>query len=852
MTNFFFLINMAIVLCILVVLVVRNLLQRDRSSIHNRFAALCVIIILTCLIFAFLLLHPPAAQYRLLAESIFAFFCWGTALMYLSFLVDLTAVRRSRYFPLSIFALIPVSLLSVCVPRPAGLVLVVLVGVGVVVFFSMRFLVFWLHTATDDRAKRDGEWMLIVFIFFTFGTAVAFFHSASGFFWVLAFWLVIIHFAVNHLGIFRNLTNTENKLILDNVFDIVIILDARGAIVRMNRRGYHITNFGSVPLIGNGIETLVIHPELGKETRKQWLTDHAWLDTGGQNRRSPSIDAALATRDGEEIPVDLRVVRLVDLSREVTGYIVSATDLRITRQLIKEISDREFAARDLALSESKFSRMFVFNPTGILILDMDTLRITDVNPAMEDILETEGEKLIGHAIQDTSLDFSAMSVESFSEQIRQEGSIPEFSAQISFDNNRIKRCRLSAVAFEVNNARRIILSAADVSTEEEMREALMRRQKVETVGILAGGIAHDFNNILAVILGHIGLAKMRITDTQARDPVERAERACLRAREITGQLLAFSRGGSPVMAVHDARELITEFSMLGVEGTSVSCLYTFDPELVPLYVDRIQTGQVIVNLVKNATQAMENNGFIDISCTTRDYRSRSSRARPLGLDSKPVKRGVYVEIKIHDRGSGISEAVKSKIFDPFFSTKQTGSGLGLSIVYSVVQNHGGTLEVESDAGQGTTFTLLLPGSESCPVPSAREKKDAPDGVYRVLVMDDDEQVITTAASLLTSFGYTVEVASSGEEALEKYGAAQHAGTPYQAVILDLVVPGGMSGRECAAAILTIDPGAVLIVSSGYSDDPVLAHWREYGFRGMLKKPYTVDEMRRALLNVLVN
>ncbi len=852
MTNFFFLINICIVLCILSVLLVQNLIQRDRSSIHNRFAALCFLVILTSLLFAYILFYPPVSANRIIIESIFASVCWGTALMYLSFLVDLTAVRRSRFFPLSILALIPLSLLSVYVPRPAGLAVLATIGVGLVVFFSMRFLVFWLHAATDDRAKRDGEWMLIVFIFFSFGTVVAFFHTSSGFFWVLAFWLIIIHLAVNHLGIFRNLTNTENKLILDNVFDIVIILDARGIIVRMNRRGYHITNFGSTTLIGNGIETLVIHPELDSQTRKEWLTNHAWLDTGGQNRRSPSIDATLATRSGEEIPVDLRVVCLVDLSQEVTGYIVSATDLRITQQLIKEISDREFAARDLALSESKFSRMFVFNPTGILILDMDTLKITDVNPAMEDILEAEGEKLVGTSIRETSLDFSAMSDETFAEQIKQEGSIPEFSAQICFENNRVKRCRISAVAFEVNNACRIILSASDVSTEEEMREALMRRQKVETVGILAGGIAHDFNNILAVILGHIGLAKMRITDKQVRDPIERAERACLRAREITGQLLAFSRGGSPVMTVNDTRELVTEFSMLGVEGSSVSCLYTFDSELVPLYVDRIQTGQVIVNLVKNAAQAMENNGFIDITCTTRDYRSRSSRARPAGLDSNPVKRGIYVEIKIHDRGCGIPEAVRNKIFDPFFSTKQTGSGLGLSIVYSVVQNHGGALDVESETGRGTTFTLLLPASESCPLPSAQEKKDSPDSVYHLLVMDDDEQVITTASSLLSSFGYKVDVASSGEEALEKYGLAQQSGNSYHAVILDLVVPGGMSGRECAAAILTIDPEAVLVVSSGYSDDPVLARWREYGFRGMLKKPYTVDEMRRVLLNVLVN
>ena len=202
---------------------------------------------------------------------------------------------------------------------------------------------------------------------------------------------------------------------------------------------------------------------------------------------------------------------------------------------------------------------------------MDTLRITDVNPVMENILEMETSMLEGRTLGDTGLDFADMSREDFSERIRQEGSVSVFSAQITFENQRVKKCRLSAVAFDLNDSRRIMLSASDITAEEEMREALMRRQKVETVGILAGGIAHDFNNILAVILGHIGLAKMRITDKQARDPVERAEQACLRAREITGQLLAFSRGGAPVLGIHDTCELVTEF-LLAVDGTRSVCI----------------------------------------------------------------------------------------------------------------------------------------------------------------------------------------------------------------------------------------------------------------------------------------
>jgi|BioPla2DNA2_1021312.scaffolds.fasta_scaffold06668_4 PAS domain S-box-containing protein len=849
MTSLFFLISISLVIFILLVLVLLNLLHRDRSSVQARFAALCLTLAGTAAAYTAPRFVPEVNP--LMGEMVFALLCWTAALTYLSFLVDMTAIRRSRYFNLSYAAIPPVALASVFISRPAGLALLVIPGIAVVVYYSMNFLRIWIRNATDDRARRDGEWMFILIFFFTFGTIVSFFHSVSGLFWVLAFWMVVIHFSVNHLGIFRNLTNTENKLILDNVFDIVIIVDSQGSIVRMNRRGYHVTQFSSIALIGHGVEMLVIHRDLSPRNRVEWLEEHAWHDTGGQNRRSPSIDAILATRSGEEVPVDLRVVCLVDLSHETTGYIISATDMRITQQLIKEISDREYAARDLALSESKFSRLFVFNPTGILILDMDTLRITDVNPVMENILEMETSMLEGRTLGDTGLDFADMSREDFSERIRQEGSVSEFSAQITFENQRVKKCRLSAVAFDLNDSRRIMLSASDITAEEEMREALMRRQKVETVGILAGGIAHDFNNILAVILGHIGLAKMRITDKQARDPVERAEQACLRAREITGQLLAFSRGGAPVLGIHDTRELVTEFSMLAVDGTSVACLYNFEPGLPPLHVDRIQIGQVLTNLVKNGAQAMDNSGFIDIACTVCDYRSRSARARPNGLDSKPVKRGLYVQIAIHDRGCGIPEAIVKKIFDPFFSTKQTGSGLGLSIVYSVIQNHGGALEVQSEPHKGTTFTLLLPAMDEEPSSALPEIPAAPDGEFRILVMDDDEQVIATAVSLLASFGYAVDIAKDGQEACEKYAAAFESDTPYDAAILDLVVPEGMSGQECAAAILTKDPAAVLIVSSGYSDDPVLAHWKEHGFKGALKKPYTVDEMRRALLNVLV-
>lgn len=444
-----------------------------------------------------------------------------------------------------------------------------------------------------------------------------------------------------------------------------------------------------------------------------------------------------------------------------------------------------------------------------------------------------------------------MSVETFAELVKAEGSVAEFSARIIMADSRIKKCRVSAVAFELNDTGRVILSASDVTNEEEMREALMRKQKVETIGILAGGIAHDFNNILAVILGHIGLAKMRISDVNMRDPIERAEKACLRAREITGQLLSFSRGGSPVLGVHGTRSLVTEFAMLPVANTSVACSFNFEPNILSLYVDRVQIGQVISNLVKNSAEAMNNSGIIDIHCVSRDYRDVPYRTRPAGVDSKPIKSGVYIEIRIHDQGSGISKAVIKKIFDPFFSTKKNGSGLGLSIVFSVIQNHGGAITVKSELEEGTTFTLLLPAIERIVCVSDQVHREVVEGETRILLMDDDQAVIDTASALLTSFGYSVDSAKNGEEALEKYQIALEAGTKYHVCILDLIIPDGMSGMQCSREILERDPDAVLLVSSGYSDDPVMARWKEYGFSGVIKKPYTVSEIHDVLLNVLV-
>jgi signal transduction histidine kinase/ActR/RegA family two-component response regulator len=444
-----------------------------------------------------------------------------------------------------------------------------------------------------------------------------------------------------------------------------------------------------------------------------------------------------------------------------------------------------------------------------------------------------------------------MQYSTFIEKMQMEGSVSEFSANIQLGNEQVHRCRLSAVSFEINQTQNMLLSVADVTQQEQMREALERKQKVETIGILAGGIAHDFNNILAVILGHIGLAKMRVVDVHARAPLDKAEQACLRAREMTRQLLAFSRGGKPVIGSCDTRQLIIDSAMLAVSDTSVACLFDIEKTIWPLMVDKIQVGQVIANLIANAVDAMNKSGIIEISARNYDLTGTIARKRPTGTDSKPIAGGPWVEIKIKDQGPGIPDSIRSKIFDPFFTTKEKGTGLGLAIVFSVIQNHGSAINVMSSPGEGTVFTICLPADQGSAVRLSAPDLSVLSAKKKVLLMDDDAHVRETAREILSSFGYELIETENGTDAIRAYTEAQKSGNPFDFCILDLIIPGGMSGSDCAKEIHKINPSALLLVSSGYSNDPVLSKPKDYGFSGVISKPYTYEEFRQVLANVLV-
>ena len=382
----------------------------------------------------------------------------------------------------------------------------------------------------------------------------------------------------------------------------------------------------------------------------------------------------------------------------------------------------------------------------------------------------------------------------------------------------------------------------DVTERARLEAELLRSSKLESVGILAGGIAHDFNNILTVVMGNITLAML---DTGVVAVAGRwlgeAERGVLRARDLTQQLLTFAKGGEPVRKTVRLPETVREVTEFALHGSKVLGEFKFDPDLWAADVDRGQIGQVVQNLVINAVQAMPEGGLVTIAIHNEEVTAESPQ---------PLHVGKYLRLEIADTGMGIRTEHLQRIFDPYFTTKQSGSGLGLATAYSIVRRHQGHIDVESTLGQGTTFYLWLPAVQEIAPDEPDEPVEMASMTGRVLFMDDEETICMVASALLQRLGFTPVTVPDGATAVAAYEEAIKYGEPFKLVIMDLTVPGGMGGKEAMEHLLKIDPRVRAIVSSGYSSDPVLSSYRAHGFRGVVPKPYKLTDLLRTIRAVL--
>ncbi len=432
-------------------------------------------------------------------------------------------------------------------------------------------------------------------------------------------------------------------------------------------------------------------------------------------------------------------------------------------------------------------------------------------------------------------------------RVLQAGELVQIPETMLLESRDGRRVLVSDSAAPVRNALGQIQGAVvvfrDMTERRKAAEELQRSERLESLGLLAGGIAHDFNNILTAIMGNLALARMYVdADSPSERVLEQGEKACQRARDLTQQLLTFSRGGAPVKQAASLAELIRDSAGFALRGSNVSCRFELDPHLRPAEVDRGQISQVLHNLVINAVQAMPAGGTITIS---------ARNVRPGGPELPPLPAGAWIEIAVADQGPGIPEELRAKIFDPYFTTKPKGSGLGLATAYSIVRRHGGSLVIRSSPGQGATFLVYLPSSRrrTARRPAPETPGPLPANPLRVLLMDDEPAVREVVARMLEQLGHAVECAAEGEEALALYRRAREECRPFDAVILDLTIPGGMGGAEALRRLRELDPAVQAIVSSGYSTDPVLAEYRRHGFREVLVKPFRLQELVRAIAGI---
>jgi len=381
----------------------------------------------------------------------------------------------------------------------------------------------------------------------------------------------------------------------------------------------------------------------------------------------------------------------------------------------------------------------------------------------------------------------------------------------------------------------------DITERKLMEEEIINARKLESLGTLAGGIAHDFNNILAAILGNVSYSRTLVEEgSELYETQVEVEAACLRAQGLTNQLLTFSRGGKPVKEVIRIGALLKEVTEFALHGSSVICRFEIADDLWPVEADRGQLGQVMSNLVINAYQAMADGGEMEVRAGNVELKEGTIPA---------LEAGRYVKIEVADKGVGIPAEHLGKIFDPYFSTKQKGSGLGLATIYSIINKHSGLIRAESNPGVGTTFIFYLSASNEEPKDEGK-RDEIIHGEGRLLLMDDEEMVRNMAMSLISKLGYEVVIASDGTQAVEKYREAKLSGKPFAAVILDLTVKGGMGGKKALEKLKEIDPGVKAIVSSGYSIDQVMSDHIGVGFAGMIAKPYSLAKMSRILWKVI--
>jgi PAS domain S-box-containing protein len=663
----------------------------------------------------------------------------------------------------------------------------------------------------------------------------------------------------------------ENKSRLETLLqampDIVFFKDSEGRHLLVNKACEEFLGLKREDIEGKSNEELM-PPDVAEHCRG---SDEELI----RNRRPLRTEDHFTARDGRSLVLDTLKVPLYDdkgdtlglvgISRDITERKLAEEELRrhrehleelveerttelkaLTDSLKEEIGERWKTEEALRRSEQRYSS-FLRNFKGIAFQGNMDFTPVFFHGAVEAITGyTEDDFVSGRPRWDEIIHPDDLpGIFKNSDKLR---SMPGYSEEreyrIIHGDGSLRWVRETIQNVCDGDGKPALLQGAvyDITERKKMEEEILKSRKLESLGVLAGGIAHDFNNILTSILSNIYIAKLGVSPgTAAFDKLASAERASLRAQDLTKQLLTFSRGGTPVRETASIGELIRESADFALRGSNVRFEHSIADDLWPVEVDLGQISQVINNLMINADQAMPGGGTVTV---------RAKNFTMDGGDSPPLRSGRYVRLSVEDEGAGIPGKYLQKIFDPYFTTKQKGNGLGLATSYSIIRKHDGHIDVKSEMGAGTAFHVYLPAS-SRKIPPVKDSGEGLDpGSGRVLVMDDEREIRESVAELLQHFGYEAEYASDGVEAIGMFERAREAGRPFDLVILDLTVPGGMGGMETVKRLLAIDGNAKVAASSGYSNAPVMSDFGSHGFIGVIAKPFRLDELNRLLRGVM--
>ncbi len=629
-------------------------------------------------------------------------------------------------------------------------------------------------------------------------------------------------------------------------------LDGKGVIEEINLTGSRIIGRDRSRLIGSPFSALVERHDLkafldhirrSMETEELTTTEVVLAAKGGAMQ--VQLTSAPVSHAGQ---IKLRTV-ISDISErkkveeELARYRAGLEALvnERTRELANEVEGHRLTERKLKEREENFNNIMESSTDGILLLFGGA--VVSANLKLTQILGFTQEEVLKLAFEDL---LRVDERDRIGGRIRAllEGRLASYRCETVF----LTKCG-EAIPVELNssltlwhggNAGLIIVS--DISMRKKMEEELSRAQRLESVGLLAGGIAHDFNNMLTSILGNISMAAYDM-DPESKSLVwlSAAEKATLRAKDLTHQLITFAKGGVPIKEVFQIGEVLREAVSLALSGSQLKSEFFIQDDILNLDADKGQITQVIHNMVVNAAEASPGGGVINVTAENAI----------IGPDSDlPLKEGKFVKISVEDHGCGITHENLARIFDPYFTTKSKGNGLGLASCYSIVKKHGGHISVTSEVGIGTKFQIYLPASEKGSVSRPAANKEIVFGSGRILVMDDQELIRDTVGAILNAAGYEVEFARDGKEAIDMYARAVSSSKPFDLVVMDLTIPGGMGGKEAIKALRSLYPGVKAIVSSGYSSDPVMAEYEKHGFDGMIIKPYTTFSLTEIVSDVI--